>query len=356
MRTADFNYHLPEELIAQAPAAARDQSRLLVLERSSGKLEHCRFFHLFLERLRAGDLLVLNDTMVLPARLRGRKEHGGGQIEILLLEEIAPNEWWSMLRPAKRVRPGARLSFRARNDAEPALEAEVLGKNSEGHCLLRFLCGDNIVHRLEEYGEVPLPPYIARSPQDVDRERYQTVYARSGGSVAAPTAGLHFTEELIEGIKRMGVDVRHLTLHVGAGTFAPVKAASLEEHVMHEERFFLSGETADAVNEAKSGGRRVIAVGTTTLRVLESVALSCGGKVAAGHGRTRLFVYPPFRFQVADGLLTNFHLPQSTLLMLVSAFAAPGGTEGRELVLGAYEEAVRERYRFFSYGDAMFIC
>jgi S-adenosylmethionine:tRNA ribosyltransferase-isomerase len=355
MRTADFDYPLPDHLIAQSPAPARDQSRLLMLERASGRILHFPSFRAFPQLLCSGDLLVLNNTRVLPARLRGQKIAGSGQIEILLLEEIGVNDWWVMLRPGKRVRPGAKIAFRPRHGKAARLEAQVVEKNAEGHCRLRFSSPGNIAHQLDDWGEVPLPPYIARAPIERDQQRYQTVYAQASGSVAAPTAGLHFTEKLIQEIKRLGIEMHYLTLHVGAGTFAPVKAATLEEHIMHEERFVLRHETAAAINSAKRSGRRVVAVGTTTLRVLESVAARSGGELTGSEGRTRLFIHPPFRFKVADALLTNFHLPQSTLLMLVSAFAAPGETGGREMVLRAYAEAVREGYRFFSYGDAMFI-
>jgi S-adenosylmethionine:tRNA ribosyltransferase-isomerase len=355
MQTADFNYHLPSDLIAQTPTPERDQSRLLVLERSSRRLHHCPSFRSLADWLNLGDLLVLNDTEVLPARLRGEKTPGGSQVEVLLLEQLSSNHWWVMLRPGKRVRAGARITFRPRLPSLLRVEATVLEKNSEGHCLLSFSGCDNLVCHLEEWGEIPLPPYITRSPEKTDERRYQTVYAQSSGSVAAPTAGLHFTGGFLDELKRLGVEAHYLTLHVGAGTFAPVKAARLEKHVMHEERFILRHETASAINAARNSGRRIIAVGTTTLRVLESVAMFNGGKLVAGEGRTRLFVYPPFNFQVASALLTNFHLPRSTLLMLVSAFATPGETRGRDMMLAAYAEAVRERYRFFSYGDAMFI-
>lgn len=356
MRTADFHYELPPELIAQEPAPRRDAARLLVLHRAEGRLEHRRFPDL-LEYLRPGDVLVLNDSRVIPARLRGFKPASGGEVEVLLCEETAPNEWWVMLRPGKRVRPGTRLEFRAaRPGVATRLAATVRAKNAEGLYRLAFE-GAEVRAALDDFGEVPLPPYIARNgvPRPEDRERYQTVYARPPGSVAAPTAGLHFTPELLDQVRARGVAVRFVTLHVGLGTFAPVKVARLEDHVMHEEVFELPEATAAAVNAARAEGRRVVAVGTTSVRVLESAAAAGSGTVVPGRGRTRLFIYPPYRFRAVDALLTNFHLPESTLLMLVSAFAAPGETRGRELLLRAYAEAVRERYRFYSYGDAMLL-
>lgn len=375
MYRADFHYELPPELIAQSPAPRREGSRLLVLHRADGRLEHRRFLDLP-TYLRRGDLLVLNDSRVIPARLRGFKPHSGGEIEVLLVEENAANDWWAMLRPGKRVRPGTKIEFvraadgagrsarGAGNEARGAetvangeLRATVLAKNAEGHCRLRFDGPADVREVLERFGEVPLPPYIERvgPPSAEDRERYQTVFAGPPGSVAAPTAGLHFTSELLAQMAAMGVEVRFVTLHVGLGTFAPVKADRLEDHVMHEEVFELPAATAVAVNAAKREGRRVIAVGTTSVRVLESAAAQSPGSLRAMRGRTRLFLRPPQMFRVVDALLTNFHLPESTLLMLVSAFAAPGETRGRGLVLAAYAEAVRERYRFFSYGDAMLL-
>ena len=359
--SSDFDFHLPPELIAQAPAARRDESRLLVLERSSGNVSHRRFLDLpgFLRR---GDVLVLNDSRVIPARLRGVNARSGGRFEILLLEENAPNDWWVMLRPGKRARPGTRILFHDLKGQPTAVEAVVTETNEEGHRRLRFEGVPQILDSLDALGEVPLPPYISRpdlSRLDQDRQRYQTVFARPPGSVAAPTAGLHFTEALLDQIRALGVQTCFVTLHVGLGTFAPVKAENIAEHTMHEERYVLSPEAARLINDAKQTGRRVIAVGTTTMRVLESVAAqrpeSAPGPILPGAGKTRIFIYPPYRFRVADALITNFHLPRSTLLMLVSAFAAPGRDGGREVVLSAYAEAIREHYRFFSYGDAMLI-
>ncbi len=361
MRTADFDFELPPELVAQRPALHRDQSRLLVLHRCSGQIEH-RHFRDLLGCLHPGDVLVLNNSRVIPARLRGTNSHTGGQFEVLLLEENATNDWWVMLRPGRRARVGTRINFQDLRGQPSDVHATVLATNDEGHRRLLFGGAANIMNSLDSLGEVPLPPYIARadnSLMDQDRRRYQTVFACPAGSVAAPTAGLHFTEALLTEVAARGAQVCFLTLHVGLGTFAPVKATSLAAHVMHEERYELSPETAHIINRAKSEGRRIVAVGTTTLRVLETLAVpaaqSSSETVAAGAGRTRLFIHPPYDFRVADALLTNFHLPRSTLLMLVSAFAAPGVTRGRDLVLSAYAEAIRERYRFFSYGDAMLV-
>ncbi|HXC99429.1 MAG TPA: tRNA preQ1(34) S-adenosylmethionine ribosyltransferase-isomerase QueA [Verrucomicrobiae bacterium] len=357
MQTADFDYLLPPELIAQTPARERDQSRLLVLNRSSGNLTHEKFRDL-LNYLKTGDVLVLNNSAVIPARLRGVNTRTGGRFEILLLEEVAVNDWWVMLRPGKRARVGTEIAIQNHRGESVAEQAVVTAINDEGHRRLRFSATANIREQLDALGETPLPPYITRENTNdlaADKSRYQTVYAQPPGSVAAPTAGLHFTAALLDEIRALGVQVRFVTLHVGLGTFAPVKARALSDHVMHEERFELDDETARVVNEAKRNGRRIIAVGTTTVRVLESVASQNGGRLVSGGGRTRIFIHPPFQFQIVNALLTNFHLPCSTLLMLVSAFAAPGDTRGRELLLAGYAEAVRERYRFFSYGDAMLI-
>ncbi len=354
MRTAEFDFALPAGLIAQTPAPQRDQARLLVLERATGKLAHRNFVDL-LEYLRPGDVLALNDSRVIPARLRGRNIRTGGQFEALLLEENAVNDWWAMLRPGKRASPGTRIEMLDRNGEPASILAAVLETNAEGHRRLRFSGTQNILTDLGALGEVPLPPYINRpSPRPEDRDRYQTVFARAGGSVAAPTAGLHFTPQFLRKIRRCGIKICFVTLHVGAGTFAPVKAAAVAEHIMHEERYEVCAETARLINEAGPGSK-VMAVGTTTLRVLESVARDNGGRIVAGAGRTRIFIYPPFQFKIVDALVTNFHLPRSTLLMLASAFAAPGETRGREIMLGAYQEAIARHYRFFSYGDAMLI-
>ena len=355
LRTADFNYDLPPELIAQVPADTRDASRLLVLNRSSALIQHKNFFDLP-AFLRPGDLLVLNNSRVVPARLRGRNASTAGQFEIFLLEESAPNQWWVMLRPGKRGRVETKIVLLDSAGQPTAILAQVLEVSPEGHRLVQFSGTKNIRDEIDAIGEIPLPPYIAReTPRTADRDRYQTVYAQPAGSVAAPTAGLHFTKPLLEALTAGGIEIRFLTLHVGLGTFAPVKSDTLSDHVMHEESFDVSADTARAVNDAKKSKRRVIAVGTTTVRVLESIALENNGVIVPGSGRTRIFIYPPRDFQIVDALITNFHLPASTLLMLVSAFASPGNCRGRELVLSAYEEAIRLRYRFFSYGDAMFI-
>jgi S-adenosylmethionine:tRNA ribosyltransferase-isomerase len=348
MHTSDFDYSLPPELIAQTPAAQRDQSRLLVLERAKEQIMH-RHFSDLPEYFSSGDVLVLNDSRVIPARLRARHTRTNGHFEVLLLEENAPNDWWAMMRPGKRAGLGTQIQILGRDKKPSAFEATVLEIDAEGHRRLQFSGSKNILTELDTLGETPLPPYIERSgEQAADRERYQTIYARAPGSVAAPTAGLHFTPELLEKIRARGARTCFITLHVGLGTFAPVKAERLEDHVMHEERFALSAETADALREAKSSGHRIVAVGTTTLRVLESAT-------QAGEGRTRIFIRPPHQFKTTDALLTNFHLPRSTLLMLAAAFAAPGETRGRDLMLRVYEEAVARRYRFFSYGDAMLL-
>ncbi len=357
MKTDAFDYSLPPELIAQSPTPVRDHSRLLVLPRQSGPISHRKFPDL-LAYFRPGDVLVMNDSRVIPARLRGCKPETGGQIELLLLEECERNDWWVMLRPGKRVRIGTELQILTTGATPVPLRAVVREKNPEGHCRLQFLCEFNIAEILDAIGEIPLPPYITRAANTAavdDRERYQTVYAQVAGSVAAPTAGLHFTPALLTQIRALGVHLHRVTLHVGPGTFAPVKTETLDHHKMHEERFSIGPETAQAIADAKHEQRRVIAVGTTTVRVLESVAASHDGQVVAATGRTRIFIFPPYPFQVVDALLTNFHLPKSTLLMLASAFAATGPTLGRERLLAAYAEAVRERYRFFSYGDAMLL-
>lgn len=357
MRTADFDFPLPPELIAQTPAAQRDASRLLVLHRGSELFEH-RNFRDLVDYLRPGDVLVLNDSRVIPARLHGVNVKTGGQFEILLVEEMGVNDWWAMVRSGKRAREGTRITLRNSKGTPSSIEALVVERNLEGHRRLRFEGVLNILDILDDLGDVPLPPYIERNgvvESDQDRERYQTVFARPAGSVAAPTAGLHFTETLLNRIRQQGIQVCFVTLHVGLGTFAPVKSESLTAHIMHHENYQLSQKTAETIHRAKAAGGRVIAVGTTTLRVLETIARQSAGPILSGAGRTGIFIYPPYEFKLVDMLLTNFHLPRSTLLMLVSAFAAPGRTAGLERILSAYAEAVRQRYRFFSYGDAMLI-
>jgi len=356
VRTADFNFALPPELIAQQPAPRRDGSRLLVLHRKTGTVVHRQFPDL-LEFLAAGDVLVLNNSRVIPARLHGNNARSGGRFEILLLEENATNDWWAMMRPGKRAKIGTQIRLQEKNGAPAKISATVTAVNDEGHRRLQFSGTENLFTELEKLGEMPLPPYIERhGERPDDRERYQTVFAQFAGSVAAPTAGLHFTPELLGGIRARGVTVCFVTLHVGAGTFLPVKTEVVSEHQMHTERFELGIETVTAVNRAKKNGRRVIAVGTTTVRALETVARQNAGTLNVYNGKTNIFLFPPAAFLIVDALLTNFHLPESTLLMLVSAFAAPGEkSHGRNLIFSAYAEAIRERYRFFSFGDAMLI-
>lgn len=333
----------------------RDQSRLLVFNRHSDTVEHRRFVDLPFF-LKPGDLLVRNNSRVIPARLFGTKPESGGQVELLLYEEIAPNQWWAMARPGKRLRPGSVIQLRDRSGHLVDRFAEIRDKNEEGHVCVSFSGEADLKDQLSEIGHMPLPPYIERTEgvSSADLERYQTVYATPPGSVAAPTAGLHFTPEIFQLLGDLGVRIAEVTLHVGLGTFAPVKTGRLEEHPMHEEAYELSPETVASIEETKARGGRVVAVGTTALRALESAA-NGNGKLTPGRKRTRLFVYPPREFKVVDCLLTNFHLPESTLLMLVSAFASPGETKGRDRMLSIYQEAIRERYRFFSYGDAMLI-
>lgn len=366
VRVADFDFELPEELIAQHPATARDASRLLVLHRQSDAIEHQNFRDIA-QYFRPDDVLVLNNSRVIPARLRAANPVTGGSFEILLLEENASNDWWAMMRPAKRARVDSEITLLDWRGQSTGVSATVLETNTEGHRRLRFEVRPDespsavpfdIKDVIEKFGELPLPPYIKRPAHHRSAEddaRYQTVYALDKGSVAAPTAGLHFTNELLAQLRALGIEVCYVTLHVGLGTFAPVKAERVEEHVMHHERFFVEHGVAEKINAAKRDGRRVVAVGTTSVRVLESIAREHGGKVVAGPSRTNIFIHPPYQFRIVDALITNFHLPRSTLLMLASAFAAPGETIGREKILHAYATAVRERYRFFSYGDAMLI-
>ena len=340
MKTSDFYYDLPQELIAQTPIPQRDASRLMTLDRFSGAVGH-HHFHDLPEFLRPGDCLILNDSRVLPARLLGHRLPGGGACEVLLLIDRGEGTWECLVRPGRKMKPGTRLSF---GDGE--LTAEVTEELPGGNRLVHFEYEGIFLEVLERLGKMPLPPYIREELQD--RERYQTVYSRVLGSAAAPTAGLHFTPELLEKIQAMGVGVGYVTLHVGLGTFRPVKEEEITDHEMHSEYCVISLETADLINRTKAAGGRCICVGTTSCRTLESWAAE-DGTMTASAGWTDIYIYPGYRFKVMDGLITNFHLPESTLIMLVSAFA------GREHVLAAYEEAVRERYRFFSFGDAMFI-
>jgi len=340
MKTSDFNYELPEELIAQTPIEQRDTSRLMTLSRESGHVEHHHFYELP-DFLRSGDCLILNNSRVLPARLLGQRLPGGGACEVLLLIDRGEKVWECLVRPGKKLRPGARVSF-----GNGELTAEIVGEVEGGNRLVRFEYEGIFLEVLERLGKMPLPPYIKEELQD--RERYQTVYSKVVGSAAAPTAGLHFTPELLQKIQDMGVGVGYVTLHVGLGTFRPVKEDDILNHEMHSEFCTISQETADLINRTKANGGRVICVGTTSCRTLESWANE-DGTMEAKAGWTNIFIYPGYKFKVMDGLVTNFHLPESTLIMLVSAFA------GRENVLAAYEAAVRERYRFFSFGDAMFL-
>ena len=339
MRTSDFNFELPPELIAQTPLEKRDTSRLLVLNKDSGEVDH-KYFYDLPSFLKPGDCLVLNNSRVLPARLFGRRS-GGGACEVLLLIDRGDKVWECLVRPGKKLRVGAKISF---GDGE--LTAEVVGEVEGGNRLVRFDYEGIFLETLERLGKMPLPPYIKEELED--SERYQTVYSKVVGSAAAPTAGLHFTEDLLKKVQELGVKVCYVTLHVGLGTFRPVKAENLNEHEMHSEYCVISQETADIINQTKRDGGRVICVGTTSCRTIESWA-NDDGTMEAKAGWTNIFIYPGYRFKVLDCLITNFHLPESTLIMLVSALA------GRENVMKAYEVAVQQRYRFFSFGDAMFI-
>lgn len=340
MNKSDFYYDLPQELIAQEPLAQRDMSRLMALDRQTGAITH-RHFHDLLELLHEGDCLVLNDSRVLPARLYGEREKTGGHMEFLLLQEKGDHLWEVLVHPGRTARPGARFVF-----GNGLLKAEVLEVVEGGNRLVRFEHEGNFYQLMEKIGEMPLPHYITHHLEQ--KERYQTVYAREPGSAAAPTAGLHFTPELLEALRAKGVRTAFVTLHVGLGTFRPVKVEDITQHVMHTEHYEMSAETAQIINDTRQRGGRVIAVGTTSCRTLETVAQE-DGTVAAADGWTGIFIYPGYRFKIMDGLITNFHLPESTLIMLVSAFA------GREPILNAYKEAIREKYRFYSFGDAMFI-
>lgn len=340
IKTSDFNFALPPELIAQTPIQQRDTSRLLTLNKQTGARQHLHFYDLP-SLLRAGDCLVLNDSRVLPARLIGHRVPSGGAAEVVLLIDRGEKVWECLVRPGRKLRTGAKLSF-----GDGTLTAEVIEVLEDGNRLLRFDYEGIFLELLERLGKMPLPPYIKE--ELADPERYQTVYSKEIGSAAAPTAGLHFTKELLREIEAMGVSVCYVTLHVGLGTFRPVKAEEITEHEMHSEYCTIPAETAEIVNRTKQQGGRVICVGTTSCRTIESWAAE-DGTLQACAGWTNIFIYPGYRFKTLDCLVTNFHLPESTLIMLVSALA------GRESVLAAYEEAVRERYRFFSFGDAMFI-
>ncbi|MDD7016109.1 MAG: tRNA preQ1(34) S-adenosylmethionine ribosyltransferase-isomerase QueA [Firmicutes bacterium] len=348
MKITDFDYNLPEELIAQKPADKRDSSRLLVVHRDSGKIEHKHFYDI-INYLNPGDLMVLNNSKVLPARLFGEKEGPGAKVEFLLIKRIEGDRWETMVRPGRRLKPGDSVMF----CQSPLLRADIVDYGADGTRIVEFEYEGIFMERLEEVGSMPLPPYIERSSEEDDKDRYQTVYCKDEGSVAAPTAGLHFTEELLAKAQEKGVELAYVTLHVGIGTFRPVKVERVEDHSMHFEEYHISEESARAINRAKAEGRRIISVGTTSTRTVESAAYydeerGCM-QVKEGSGSTGIFIYPGYEFKIIDSLITNFHLPKSTLLMLISALY------DREKILDVYEEAIRERYRFFSYGDAMFI-
>lgn len=339
MKTSDFYYDLPEELIAQVPAEPRDSSRLLVYDRATGEVSH-RIFRDILDYLHPGDALVINQTRVLPVRLKGRKAESGAQIECLLLKRRSKDDWEALVRPAKRLHEGTRIEF------GPDFSCKVLQKEEDGIAILHFFYDGVFENFVEAYGKAPLPPYIHQ--EDPDKERYQTVYAKVNGSAAAPTAGFHFTEELLEKIRAKGVEIIPVLLHVGLGTFRPVKVEDVTTHKMHSEYYSVSPESAQRINAVRAAGGRIIAVGTTSVRTLESVARP-DGTVEAKSGETDIFIYPGYTMKCVDALITNFHLPESTLIMLVASLV------GREKVLELYREAVEKKYHFFSFGDAMFI-
>lgn len=341
MNTADFDFELPEELIAQTPLEKRDSSKLLVIDHEKQTMVDTHFDHI-LDELHPGDALVMNNTRVLPARLHGEKADTHGHVEFLLLKNTSRDQWEVLAKPAKRLKIGTKVSF-----GDGRLKATVIEELEHGGRIVEFHYDGIFLEVLESLGEMPLPPYIHEKLQD--RERYQTVYAKENGSAAAPTAGLHFTQELLQKIEAKGVHLVYLTLHVGLGTFRPVSVDNLDEHEMHSEFYTLSQEAADTLNQVKAAGGRVIAVGTTSIRTLETIGNKFDGKLQADSGWTNIFIKPGYQFKVVDAFSTNFHLPKSTLVMLVSAFA------GREFVLEAYKHAVEEHYRFFSFGDAMFV-
>ncbi|MFC5603983.1 tRNA preQ1(34) S-adenosylmethionine ribosyltransferase-isomerase QueA [Sporosarcina koreensis] len=341
MDVNDFDFELPESLIAQTPLKDRTASRLMILDKVTGEVKH-RQFRQIVDELQAGDVIVLNDTRVLPARLIGTKEDTGASIEVLLLKETGSDEWETLVKPAKRVKVGTVVTF-----GDGRLEAECTEILEQGGRIFKFRYDGIFFEILDSLGQMPLPPYITETLDD--QSRYQTVFAKERGSAAAPTAGLHFTEEILKEIKDKGVGVEFITLHVGLGTFRPVSVDSIEDHTMHSEYYQVTEKAANAINEAKAKGGNVIAIGTTSARTLETIASQNDGKIVPTSGWTSIFIYPGYEFSILDGMLTNFHLPKSTLIMLISALAS------REIVLAAYNEAVREKYRFFSFGDAMFI-
>lgn len=340
MKTSDFYYDLPKELIAQTPVEPRDSSRLLILGRNNGEIEHKHFYDI-IEYLHEGDLLVVNDSRVLPARIFGIKEETGARVEFLLLKQVSGNKWETLCKPGKKAKEGTKFTF-----GDGLLKATVVEVKDDGNRVVDFECDENFFAALDKIGQMPLPPYITEELKD--KERYQTVYSHELGSAAAPTAGLHFTKELMDRIREKGINIASVTLHVGLGTFRPVKVDDVTNHKMHSEHYEVPEETAKLIKQTKENGGRVIAVGTTSCRTLESVATQYG-EIIACDGFTDIFIYPGYKFKVLDGLITNFHLPESTLIMLVSAFA------GFDNVMNAYKNAVDEKYRFFSFGDAMFI-
>lgn len=342
MKTSDFYYELPSELIAQTPVEPRDSSRLMVLDKENGQIEH-RVFADLIDYLRPDDCLILNDTRVIPARIYGTKKETGAYVEFLLLKQSENNVWECLCKPGKRAKIGTVFSF-----GDSLVDCEVIDVTPDGSRIIRFDCSSKEIYNiLDKIGKMPLPPYITEELND--GERYQTVYSKIPGSAAAPTAGLHFTQEMLAKVKKKGVKIGYVTLHVGLGTFRPVKAEEISEHVMHSEHYSVSSETAQLINSTKKNGGRVIAVGTTSTRTLESVAAK-NGCICEDEGDTSIFIYPGYKFKCIDALVTNFHLPESTLIMLVSAFA------GYKNTMNAYDIAVKEKYRFFSFGDAMFIC
>lgn len=348
MNLREFDYELPNELIAKRPAERRDEARLMVLNRETGSIEHRRFFDI-IEYLHEGDCLVLNDSKVIPARLFGTKEGTGAKVEFLLSRRIEGNRWETLVRPGRRLKVGDRVDF---SESGVKLHAEIAEYGDGGTRIVDFECEGNLMETIAQIGKMPLPPYINRESDDKDREDYQTVYCNESGSVASPTAGLHFTEELLKKVEEKGVEIIKVTLHVGIGTFRPVKTDIVEEHHMHFEEYEISEKAAEAINRAIDENRRIISVGTTSVRTLESAKTKCAGggyHVKKGSNSTDIFIYPGYEFKIVDSLITNFHLPKSTLIMLVSALY------NREKILEAYKEAVEQKYRFFSYGDAMFI-
>lgn len=340
MKVSDFDFYLPEELIAQCPLKERDSSRFMVVDRKTGEIEH-KVFHDVIDYLEKGDTLVLNNTRVMPARLIGEKEETGGKIEFLLLKRIEGDKWECLAKPGKKAKVGAMFTF-----GEGKLKAVVREIGLEGNRVIEFIYNGIFEEILDELGQMPLPPYVHEKLDD--RERYQTVYSKEKGSAAAPTAGLHFTEDLLEKIREKCVNIAFVTLHVGLGTFRPVKVESIDEHIMHSEYYELDEENAKIINDTKKRGNRVIAVGTTSTRTLETIGNE-NGEVRAQSGWTNIFIFPGYKFNIVDALITNFHLPESTLIMLVSALA------GKENIMNAYKKAVEEKYRFFSFGDSMFI-